>query len=179
MANCKGFTLLEVTVTTAVALIAIASMLEFSTTTIVQSRQIDDRQQATLNSGRGMSQLFQELAATNATGTDEFGAAYVQLVGDPDPEAVLEYRVAEAFNVDVVANAVTTQFSTPIRVFVNADGQLIREQAGQERVVGTGYESIRFQVGVDGAIHLWIQMMESEEGSFGEKVIHVYPTNNN
>ncbi len=151
----SGFSLLELTIALAIALIffggVIAAMLS-------ETRAVDNSVRVLLaksEADRAVMQILEDLQTTNTVERDESGNPYVRVLGMPDgPGDKLWFRRVEGFSVQTGADSVTAIYGSPITYTINADNQFIRVQNGVSKVVANGISSLGFVVNADGTISI-------------------------
>ncbi len=173
-------TLIEVTITAAIVIVLMSSVFSALNTLMENGRVREARRIALMRLNKALSNLWEELQSSDAIGTDTNGFPIVVVGTTETASDTLEFRRIERYVVDGVANTVTPEYSNAIRYWVNADQELIREEAGTEIVVGAPFEGSEFQVLPDGSIeaHLWTPARNDVDLEEIHRRLRLYPRNN-
>lgn len=154
----RGLTLLESLLTLALLGLMVVGLADSIRDNARQVGALENRRENHLSLGRVTSQVTQEVMASS-WGLDAQGVPYLLVLdNDDDQGSILEFRTLDRFTVDGVHNTVIPGFSTPIRLFVDAEGQFVRSQDGSERVLGTGFRAVHFSIEPNAAVRLDVEL---------------------
>ncbi|MBN1420023.1 MAG: prepilin-type N-terminal cleavage/methylation domain-containing protein [Planctomycetes bacterium] len=148
-----GFTLVEVAVAVGLVSIVIVAIGMVFSAISATATESDRRLLAQMECDRAVLSLLEDLQTTSTVDADASGQPYFEIQDDaPGTANAILFRRVEGFQADAAADIVEPIYGDPIRYAVDPDGNLVRTQGSERRVVANRVSEVSFTLSPTGTV---------------------------
>lgn len=147
-----GLTILETVIACSLILVILGTLSAVFPVLIDETTNVGTALVAQMEGHKLRLSLLNDLQTTNPLGLDSLGTPYLQVANNTGTNDKLVFRRVEGYTADTANDIVTPVYGTPIEIYINTSGNLVRRQGGTETVVANRVSALQFSVSSRGQI---------------------------